>query len=138
MITQAICDSFKGEILRGVHDLVNDELRLALYAATASLNSLTATYTATGEVTSANYTAGGQTITGKIVSVSSGVAMLTFAPVTWSAVTITARGALLYNVTKSNRAIATFDFGMNRRDFSGVFTVTPGPATPGEAAVRIA
>jgi hypothetical protein len=104
-ITQAVANSFKQQLLEGKHDFQfsgGDVFKLALYVSTATLNSATTAYTSTGEVDpSGQYTAGG----GELVkpnpstSVASGVAIVTFANLSFTGVTITARGALIYNTS---------------------------------------
>jgi VCBS repeat-containing protein len=109
-------------------------------SSTATLNSATTAYTTTGEVTaSGQYTAGG----GELVkpnpstSVASGVAIVDFADLSFTGVTITARGALIYNTSTSNAAVAALDFGADKTATSGTFTIQFPPFTTSAAILRI-
>lgn len=136
-ITTAIANSFKLEILQGIHE-PGDDYKIALYAAAATLGAGTTAYSATNEVSGAGYTAGGKSLTGYAAALASGVAYLDFADPSWAAATITARGALIYNASKANRAVGVFDFGADVTSTAAAFTVelpAPGAAT---AVVRIA
>lgn len=140
-ITSAICTSFKVEILRMIHDLTattGDTFKIALYTSAATLDASTTAYSATNEVVGTGYVAGGNTLT-SVTPVSSGTtAICDFADTTWAASTITARGALIYNSSKSNRAVAVLDFGSDRSSSSGDFTITFPAADASNAIVRIA
>ena len=155
-ITQAMCTSFKAEILLCVHDFRNtggDTFKMALYTSAADLNANTTTYTTTGEVTGTNYTAGGNNlvnggVTASNTSTSAGTGFTTFSNTTWTNATITARGALIYNNTPSangtanttltNAAVAALDFGADRTSTAGDFTVIFPSATNTTAIIRIA
>lgn len=113
-ISQTLTDSFKKEVLEGVHDFSSDTFKIALYESTASLNADTTAYTTSGEISGTGYTAGGEELTGTTVSLSGGVAYVDFADVTWTPASFTARGALLYNTSKSNKAIAVLNFGADK------------------------
>lgn len=105
-ITSAVCDSYTQELLSGIHTNT-DTYKIALYnSATATLNASTTAYTSTGEASGAGYTAGGMTLSGFATSLDSGVAILDFSDPTWSNATITADTALIYNSSKSNKAVA--------------------------------
>lgn len=136
-ITQAACNSFKRQLFQGLHQ-PGDEYRLALYTSDADLNADTATYTATGEVSGAGYVAGGVALQGYEPGYASNVAWIDWTTdPTWEESTITARGALIYNATRSNAAVAVLDFGEDVSSTNDTFTVTlpaPGAAT---AIVRI-
>lgn len=128
-ITQAMCSSFKQELLGGIHDLDTDTLKIALYTSAATLDASTTAYTATNEVVGSGYTAGGNTLTGAAISLDGTTAIVDFDNTTWAAATITARGALIYNSSKANRAVAVLDFGADKTSTVGDFTVTmPAPA----------
>ena len=122
-IVHGICDSYKQEILRGIHT-DTDTYMIALYDATATLDNTTTVYTTVGEVTGTGYTAGGQALTGFSVTLSGSTAILDFTtdPV-WPSATITARGALIYNASKGNRAVMVIDFGADQTSTNGNFTV---------------
>jgi len=112
---QTLTTSFKQDILLGVHDLETDTLKMALYLATANLDADTTVYTATGETSGTGYTAGGNVLTGVTVEISGTTAFVDFANPTWNPANFTARGALIYNVTKSNKAIAILACNHNQR-----------------------
>ncbi len=136
-ITSAVCNSFKQELLGGVHDLDTDVIKLALYTSAATLGASTTAYTTSNEVVGAGYSAGGNTLSGAVISLDGSVAIVDFSDTTWSSATITARGALIYNSSKSNKAIAAIDFGGDKISTSGDFTVVFPAATGTNAIVRI-
>ena len=136
-ISQSLCSSFKQQILLGEHDLDTDVIEIALYTSSATLGASTTAYTTADEVVGAGYTAGGNTLTGATVSLSGTTAFVDFDDTTWSAATITARGALIYNSSKSNKAIAVLDFGSDKTSTSGDFTVQFPTNDASSAIVRI-
>jgi hypothetical protein len=138
MITQALCSSFKQQILLGEHDLDTDVIKLALYTSAATLSAATTAYSTSDEVVGTGYTAGGNTLTGATVSLSGTTAYVDFSDTTWSTATITARGALMYNSSKSNKAIAVLDFGADKTSTAGDFTVQFPTNDASSAIVRIA
>ena len=135
-ITTAICNSYKQEILEGVH-ASTDTYKIALYTSSATLDASTTAYSATNEVTGAGYDAGGKTLTGFVSGLSTGTAYITFDDPSWTSSTITARGCLIYNSSKSNKAVAAFDFGSDVISVSGTFTIDL-PAAGASALIRIA
>lgn len=135
-ITTAICNSYKQEILGGVHASA-DTYKIALYTSSATLGASTTAYSATNEVTGAGYDTGGKTLTGFVSGLSSGTAYITFDDPSWTNSTITARGCLIYNSSKSNKAVACFDFGSDVISVSGTFTIDL-PAAGASALIRIA
>lgn len=138
-ITQAMCNSFKSELLGGTHDLDTDVIKIALYTSSATLSAATTAYSTTNEVTaSTGYTAGGNTLTSPVISLSGSTAIVDFADTTWSASTITARGALIYNSSKSNRAIAVLDFTTDKSSTNGDFVIVMPAADASNAIIRIA
>lgn len=151
-ITQAMCTSFKAEILLGVHDFRasgGDTFKLALYTSSATLDASTTAYTATNEVSGTGYTAGGGTLVNLGGAVTSGTTALTdFSDLTFSSSTITARGALIYNTTPSaqsnsntaltNPAVVVLDFGSDKTSTAGDFTIVFPSATSSTAIIRIA
>jgi hypothetical protein len=140
-ITQALCTSFKAEILTGTHDFTNstgDEIKIALFTSSASLDADTTAYSATNEVSGTGYTAGGNTLTNVTPTTSGTTAYIDFADTTWASATITARGALIYNADKANKAIAVLDFGGDKTSTNGDFTVQFPTADASNAIVRIA
>jgi len=112
-IVSAECTSFKRERYLGVHDLSTDVIKMALYVNTANLDATTTVYTTTGEVADAGYTAGGNTLASAAVAESGTTAYVDFADSTW-AVALTAAGALIYNSSKSNKAICVLSFGADK------------------------
>jgi len=135
MITTTICKSYKKEVLEGVHSL-SDTYKIALYTNSATLNESTTIYITANEVTGINYTAGGLELTGFTTGLSGSIAYLYFDNAVWSESTITARGCLIYNSSKGNKAVAAFDFGADGISVSGDFTVTIPQGT--SSPIRIA
>ena len=137
-IAQAMCSSFKPEILGGIHDLDTDAIFIALYTSSATLGAGTTAYTATNEVaTAGGYTAGGIQLTSPVITLDGTTGICDFADATWPAATITARGALIYNSSKSNKAIAVLDFGSDKISTAGAFTIIMPAAAAATALVRI-
>ena len=114
MITQTVTTSFKSEMLQAGQNLLTDTLKIALYTSLANLNADTTAYTATGEITGTGYTAAGKTLTGVTLASSSGVVYVNFDNAVWTPAAFTARGALIYNVTRSNKSVAVLDFGADK------------------------
>lgn len=137
-ISQAMCSSFKQQILLGEHDLDTDVIKIALYTSLATLGASTTVYTTSDEVVGAGYTAGGNTLTSPTVSLSGTTAFVDFADTSWTTATITARGALIYNSSKSNKAIAVLDFGSDKTSTAGTFTIQFPANNASDAVVRIA
>lgn len=141
-ITQAMCTSFKVEILQGVHNFgptSPDSFKIALYTNSASLDASTSVYSTSNEVASVNYTAGGLALTIATTPTSGGTtAFLSFAsPVTWSGVSFTTRGALIYNATEGNKAVAVLSFGTDQTVTGGDFNIIFPAATSTTAILRI-
>jgi hypothetical protein len=137
-IAQSMASSFKQQILLGEHDLDTDVIKIALYTSAADLGAATTAYTTSGEVVGAGYTAGGNTLAGATVSLSGTTAFVDFSDTTWTTATITARGALIYNSSKANKAIAVLDFGADKTSTAGSFTVQFPANDSSSAVVRIA
>lgn len=140
-ITQAMCTSFKVELLQGVHNFTTstgDVFKIALYTSSANLDSTTTVYTTTNEVSGTGYTAGGNTLTNVTPTSSGTTAFTDFDDTTWSTATITARGALIYNSTESNKAVAVLDFGSDKTSTAGNFTIVFPTADASNAIIRIA
>ena len=137
-ITQAVCNSFKEELLKGLHDLDGHTLKLALYTSSATLGPTTTAFSTTNESSGTNYTSGGATISNVAVSLSGTVAFVDFDDVTFSSATISdAAGALIYNSSASNRAIAVLDFGSTKSVSGGTLTVSLPSASATTALIRI-
>lgn len=138
-ISQAMCTSFKVELLGGIHDLDTDTIKIALFTSSATLGASTTTYSSTNEVASGSgYTTGGNTLTGASITSSGTTAFVDFADSTWTSASFTARGALIYNSSKSNRAIAVLDFGADKTSTNGDFVVQFPTADASNAIIRIA
>lgn len=137
-ITQGLTTSFKLQLLEAVHNFNADVFKIALYTSAADLGPNTLVYTSVAEVTSAGYTAGGQVLTGVTVQSGSGVAYVSFDNLTWSNVTFTARGALIYNSTKGNKSVAVYNFGTDQTAGAlNVFNIAMPADTANEALIRI-
>jgi hypothetical protein len=133
---QTLTTSFKQDILLGVHDLETDTIKMALFLATADLGADTTVYTTAGETSGTGYTAGGNTLTGVSVLTADTTAYVDFADPTWNPASFTARGALIYNASKSNKAIAVLDFGADKTATTS-FTVQMPANTATSALIRI-
>ena len=142
-ITTAMCNSFKQELLGGVHDLDTHTLKIALIkpsptgnfgAATTNYSELTGS---SDEATGTNYSAGGQTLDSATITLSGTTAFVDFADEVFSNLTITAAGAIIYNSSASNKAIAVFSFGTNVASTAGDFTVIFPTADASNAVIRI-
>ena len=137
-ITAAICNSYKQEIMQGVHKAA-DTYKIALYTSAATLSASTTVYSSTNEVANGNgYTTGGATLTGFSVTIDTNTAVLDFTTdPTWPASTITARGALIYNSSQTNKAVCVLDFGADITSTADTFTVQFPAATAAAGLVRI-
>lgn len=125
-ITQAVCTSFKVEIFRAIHDFTvttGDTFKIALYTSSATLGASTTAYSASNEVTGSGYAAGGNPLTSVTPTSSGTTAIMDFADTSWTTATITARGALIYNSSKSNRAVCVLDFGSDQVSTAGTFQI---------------
>jgi hypothetical protein len=146
-ISQAMCTSFKVELLNGIHafgttvsrgSTTADTFKIALFTSAATLGATTTAYATTNEVASGSgYTPGGNTLTTVAPSSSGTTAFLDFNDTSWSSSTITARGALIYNSTQSNKAAVVLDFGSDKSTSSGTFTITFPTADATNAIIRI-
>jgi hypothetical protein len=134
-IVQTQTTSFKSQLYQAIHDLTTDLLKIALYTGNADLNADTTIYSATNEVaTSSSYTAGGKLLTGVTLNTSGYTAYVNFNNAVWTGITITARCALIYNVSKGNKSIAVLDFGSDKTQTN--FTVTMPSNTYTTALIR--
>ena len=142
----AMCTSFKKELLEGKHDFTNgqDVYKLALYTNSASFTAATTAYTTSNEVSaSGSYTAGGGALT-NVTPTSSGTTALTdFADKTYTSATITARGALIYNTqtgggSGTTNTVVVLDFGSDKASTSGDFQIVFPTADASNAIIRIA
>jgi len=136
-LTQSMVTSFKVELFGGIQDLDTDTIKIALFTSAATLNAATTAYSTTNEVVGTGYVAGGNTLAGATISSSGTTAFVDFSDTTWTSATITARGALIYNSSKANRAIAVLDFGADKTSTAGDFTVQMPTADASNALIRI-
>ena len=134
-IVQTQTTSFKKELYQGIHDLLTDEIRIALYTAFADLNADTTVYSTTNEITGTGYTAGGEILQNATVQSSGTTAYVSFSNVTWNPASFTARCALIYNVTQGNKSVAVLDFGSDKTAVN-TFTITMPANTPTAALIR--
>jgi hypothetical protein len=148
-ISQAMCTSFKVELLSGGHNFnttnvarlvdTQDVFKLALYTSSATLDATTTAYSASNETSGTGYSAGGGTLTVSAVPQASGTtAILDFADLTFSTATITANGALIYNDTNSDTAVAVLAFGGDKTSTNGDFTIQFPAFDASNAIIRIA
>ena len=147
-ISQAMCTSFKVELLDGIHAFgttvvrgatTADTFKMTLYTSSASLDAATTAYTASGETSGTGYVATGQDLTVSDVPVASGTtAILNFSTETWTTASITAAGALIYNDTQGDKAVAVLDFGGDKTSTAGDFSVVFPTFDATNAIIRIA
>jgi len=132
-ILQTQTTSFKAELYQGIHDLLTDTIKIALYSADANLNEATTVYNSTNEVSGTGYTPGGVVMTGVTLNASGYTAYVNFSDVVFNA-SVTARCALMYNVTQGNKSIAVLDFGSDKTSTN--FTITMPANTATAALIR--
>ena len=141
-ITQAMCTSFKKELLEGVHNFKNSggsTFNIALYTSSATLGASTTAYRTTNEVSGTGYTAKGAALTRVDPSTSGTTALTDFADASFSNATITANGALIFNDSASNdAAVAVLAFGGDKTSTAGTFTIQFPTADASNAIIRIA
>ena len=141
-ISQAMCISFKKELLEGVHNFKNSggsTFQIALYTSSASLGAATTAYTTSNEVSGTGYTAKGNTLTRVDPTTSSTTALTDFSDTSWSTATITARGAMIFNDSASgDPAVAILDFGGDKTSTAGTFSIAFPTADASNAIIRIA
>jgi hypothetical protein len=140
--TNAICNSFKKELLEAKHNFstapTGNKFKLAMYTSAATLGKSTTSFTTGSEVTSpAGYTSGGKALVNTGTSVASSVAITDFSDLSFTNVTLTARGALIYNTSNSNTGVAVLDFGSDKTATSGTFTIQFPAYTTSAAILRI-
>ena len=145
-ITQAICDSFKKELLEGEHDFRSsggDQFKLALYGASASLSNTTTAYTTSQEVSaSGTYSAGGGNLTSTGAGATNNTSFIDFSDVSFTSASISAQAAVIYNsntsaTTNTNAAVMVLDFGAVKTSTSGTFTVQFPTNNASSAILRI-
>ena len=145
-----MCTSFKLELLTAIHAFTTtvtrgvttaDTFKIALYTSSASLTAATTAYSATNETTNTTgsaYTAGGNTLASAATSSSGTTAFVDFADSSWASASFTARGALIYNSTQSNKSVVVLDFGSDKTASAGTFTIVFPAADASNAIIRIA
>jgi hypothetical protein len=142
-IDQAVCNSFKAQLLDGDHDFSSaggDVFKLALYQSNAVLNATTTVFSSVNEVTpNGTYTSGGGVLQGQTVSLDSATGIVTFSDLSFTGVTLSALGAVIYNTSfGSNAAVCVLDFGAVKTATSGTFTILFPAFTAAAAILRIA
>jgi hypothetical protein len=141
-LTQCVVNSFKTELLTATHNFTastGDTFKIALYNSSTTMDKATTAYASTNEVgASGSYAAGGASLTSSTPTLSTDTAVCNFAVVTFTTATITARAALIYNNSKSNKAVCVLDFGADKTSTSGNFTITFPTADASNAILRIA
>ena len=143
--TNAICNSFKKQLLGGEHDFDSaggNTFKLAMFTSAATLGASTTNYATANEVSSSGYTAGGKALVNQGVKVSSGVAITDFSDLSFTGVTLTARGALIYNTTTdggsaTTDAVCVLDFGGDKTATAGTFTIQFPAFTTSAAIIRL-
>ena len=140
--TNAICNSFKKELMQATHNFgttsaTGNKFKLAMYLTSATLGASTTSFTSDGQVSSSGYTSGGKALVNSGTKVSSAVAITNFSNVSFTGVTLSARGALIYNSSATNKAVCVLDFGGTKTATAGTFTVQFPAFTTAAAIIRI-
>ena len=141
MIQQGLTNSFKQDMLQAGQDIITDTLYMALYTAFSDIGQATTAYTTDNEITGTGYTAGGVQVTGATLSTqttgpNAGTVYVNFDNVSWPGANFVARGALIYNTSKSNKSVAVLDFGSDKTFSSTSNTVTMPANTATTALIR--
>lgn len=137
MITAGLVTSFKGELLDGIHNLLVDTIKIALYTSSANLGPSTTVYSPLNEVASSGYIPGGQQLLNPLVASGNGTGYASFSDPIWYATTFSVRGALIYNASKSNRAIGVLNFGLDQVTLTQDFKIQFPSFHPETALIRI-
>lgn len=140
--TNAICNLFKKELMQASHNFgttsaTGNKFKLAMYLTSATLGASTTSFTTSGQVSSSGYSSGGKALVNSGTKVSSAVAITNFSNVSFTGVTLSARGALIYNTSASNKAVCVLDFGGTKTATAGTFTVQFPAFTTAAAIIRI-
>lgn len=138
-MSQVVCNSFKVELFKAIHDFTastGDTFKVALYTSASTVGAATTTYTTTNEAVGTGYPAGGAVLASVTPTLDGITVVVDFADVTISTVTLTYRKALIYNSTKANRAVAVFDFGGDRVISGGNLIIQMPPPTASTAILR--
>ena len=143
-ITSAICTSFKQELLVGTHNFTattGNTFKIALFTSSATLGAGTTAFATTNEITNSSgtaYTSGGATLTSITPTTDSTTAVCDFTNVSFTDASFTANGALIYNSSQSNKAVAVIAFGSDKTVTSGTFTIEFPAADATNAIIRLA
>ena len=143
-ITSAVCNSFKTEVLRAIHNFTQggNSFKLALYTSSATLNKSTTAYASTNEISNtagSAYSAGGKALTNVTPALSGDTACCDFADISFTSASFTANGCLIYNDTASgDPAVCAIAFGGDKTVSSGTFTIQFPAADASNAILRIA
>ena len=139
-ISTAFCSSFKQGLMQGLHNFSNpggDIFKIALYTSDATLGASTTAYSTTNEVIGSNYIAGGNVLSSVTPTISGTTAFTDFSDSTWASSTITANGALIYNLSASNASCVVLAFGSDKSSTNGDFTIVFPTASASTAIIRI-
>ena len=141
--TNAICNSFKKELLEATHNFSNpggNSFKLSMYTNSAALGKSTTSFTTGNQVSSPSggYSSGGKALVNVGTSIATNTAITDFADLSFVGVTLTARGALIYNDTNGDKAVAVLDFGGDKTATAGTFTIQFPAFTTSAAILRIA
>ena len=143
-ISSAICTSFKQEILVGTHNFTassGDTFKIALYTSSASLGAATTAFSTSNEISNTSgsaYSSGGATLTSVTPTTDGTTALCDFSDVSFTSASFTANGALIYNSSQSNKAVAVIAFGADKTVTSGTFTIQFPAADASNAIIRLA
>jgi hypothetical protein len=137
MITAGLTDSFKEQLLLGVHDFETDTFLIALYTSSAILGPTTTVYSSSNEVSGAGYVAGGIQLQNITVNVGMGIAYVSFDNPSWAGATFATRGALIYNSSKSNKSVGVLNFGVDQTMNGQQFIIQLPTNDPETALIRI-
>jgi hypothetical protein len=137
MFTAGLTDSFKEQLLLGVHNFATDTFLVALYTSSAVLGPTTTVYTTSNEVTGAGYIAGGQLLQNVTVNLSMGTGYVSFDNPSWAGATFTTRGGLIYNSSKANKSVGVFNFGVDQTMLGQQFTIQFPTNDPETALIRV-
>ena len=139
-ITQAMCTSFKQGLLTGTHNFTNgqDTFKLALFTSSANLDATTTAFSTSNEASGTGYSSGGNSLTNQTPTTGGTTAFADFSDTDFTSSSITARGALIYNSSKSNKAVCVLDFGSDKTSSNGTFSIIFPGAAASTAIIRIA
>jgi len=137
MFTAGLTDSFKEQLLLGVHNFATDTFLVALYTSSAVLGPTTTVYTTSNEVTGAGYIAGGQLLQNVTVNLGLGTGYVSFTNPSWAGATFTTRGGLIYNSSKANKSVGVFNFGVDQTMLGQQFTIQFPTNDPETALIRV-